>query len=499
MAGADRRVHLGREELVERAADQRPRLGDAEQPGGRSVGEHEAILFDEDHRIGAELDQGPVALLRLLEGAGRAPALADVAQDRDHETPPVLLHGARRALDVDDPSIAPAELRFHRRQRAASGEQDAQPRSRPWTQLGEQELERGTADEVFRFGHTVEPRGAAVGDDDPLAVEQQHRVGQEIDQPPVALLGGAGLFPPAHELGDVAAGAAVAPEPPGFVEQRLARDAQPMVAGRAASAILELAERLAAEHQLLDPLGHRPIRLARRELHPGLAVVPGRVEAEPRPHTLGQPSEAQLGVHLPEPVRGGQGEVLQAALGGLEARDQLTMLHDLVFEQQLIGGEGGQGFEQRDVLGREPARHDVAHAQRADQTRRGPTDRYTRVEAERPAVDQRGGRRRIECRQIRDHARCTAIERRPGQGTTARDDLEVAPSPGGHEEAVPVEEGHGGRGHGERSGGQAHDPLERISVHEPPRSPMARAHSVARPRVRSVSGTDWTTEELPIP
>ena len=112
---------------------------------------------------------------------------------------------------------------------------------------------------------------------------------------------------------DVASDAAIAGEPPGVVEQRMAVDADvPQAAVGAAHAVAEIPERPAR-----GKVGPVRLPLLRRRafgvhLPPPSAGI-GLRRCIERPQTLREPGEAEIGVLFPEPVGRHLGEVAQPA------------------------------------------------------------------------------------------------------------------------------------------------------------------------------------------
>ena len=134
----------------------------------------------------------------------------------------------------------------------------------------------------------------------------------------------------AHLIGDVAAGAAIAPEPAGLVEDRLSIDRELHdLAVRAMSGVAKISKRPVCGEvgQMLLPGPGVDARYA--GFLPGLAQEgflrnPGYFGEAVR-----EVGEAAALVHLPEPVRGGVGEVPEALLGFAAVALRLLALGDV--------------------------------------------------------------------------------------------------------------------------------------------------------------------------
>jgi hypothetical protein len=197
------------------------------------------------------------------------------------------------------------------------------------------EPQGGLAKQRRPIWSTEQRDGARIGKRDATALEDDDPIGRSLDQFAVAFLAfeQRPLGLPAR--GDVAGRTPVTEEPAGRIEDRLAAGrGEPADAIAVLVGVDEVPKR--APGRQVGEMGS-PVVVA-RVAQSDLVAAPAQTRAHAFPGLVSiavrEPGKTQLGVHLPEPVGGGRGEVAKALFARAQRLFGALALGDLAAQIQ---------------------------------------------------------------------------------------------------------------------------------------------------------------------
>jgi hypothetical protein len=176
----DRAVGFGRE-VHEFQRLVREFGGKIEELAGAGVREDHPLAFEDEHRIGQQLDELAVAVFAVDERTLGPLALADVPQDGQGRRPLVVEDGFALGLDVDHRAVKPDRLLLH------LGCGDARGHAfhtlvHEGPEVGMDPVAQGRREEIAHGRGAHEAQIGWIHQDQPTLLADCHRVGRSVDE-----------------------------------------------------------------------------------------------------------------------------------------------------------------------------------------------------------------------------------------------------------------------------------------------------------------------------